>query len=411
MIKKPEIESVGDVYVLRWIEHKLKMKLNHIHETANSVWSEISISQNSGGSDQHIYQAKLNLLSANAKKTLASELSQRLNIDWQTILEQASVMTLREYRTGEATTRLNIRATRSKPRFRISPFVLNNELSAVYGYGGSGKSVFTILLALLVQCGVSLLGMEVQKGNSLILDWESSREMAEEVATAIKSGMGIECLELPFYRRCHRLLASEISEIQTQVLTNKIEFVIVDSAGMASGFGGDYHSPAVDMLRALRSLNVSVLIIDHKPKDSDTMFGSVYKTNECRATWEMRADQDEGSSILRLGLFHTKGNMTKRFAPWGLEIEFFGDENLTEKITFSKRDVTELSGIVERLSANTRILKLLASGALHPKEIIEQLQITETNTRTALSRLKSAKKIIQLEDGKYGLLEETNGDF
>ncbi len=393
----PKIESVGDVFILDWEDNKVKIKLDRLHERSDGVTGEMLITQNG----QHLYHARVNLLSAHSKKVLANELSNRIDkLDWQAMIEQACTKTLLEYRKGEPVILVGNLPRRTIPRYRLKPFVLENELTSIYAYGGSGKSVIADFITVMVQSGVSLLGLDVVKGNVLYLDWESSKETIDERVKAIKRGMGINDNELPYYRRCHRLIASEIAEIQAQVLEKDIRLVIIDSAGMASGFD-DYHASAMDMLRAMRSLNIAVLIIDHKPKGSDTMFGSVYKTNECRACFEIKAIQEEGSSMMRMGIFHTKANDTRKQVPIGLQIEFVGDDDYTDEIVISRQDISTMPELENNLSIKVRIVDMLKGGALAVKDIAEDLQLPEPTVRTTLNRNK--KTFVRTEDG-WGLL-------
>ena len=226
-VEIPKVQSVGDVYILTWPEHKIKIRLERIIETSQAVSGELMILLNHTTKPQALYHTRLNLLSASSKKTLANELSQRMDIDWSAILEQTTILTLKEYRRGEPTIKVGDLPQREKGRFRIKPFVLEKELSAIFAYGGSAKSTLAILFAVMVQTGTSFLGMEVIKGNALLLDWESSKEDIDEIVKAIKTGMNIESDELPYYRRCHRILPNEISEIQAQVLEKDIDFIML----------------------------------------------------------------------------------------------------------------------------------------------------------------------------------------
>lgn len=393
----PTIESIGDVFVLNWEKEKVKIKLDRLYEKSEGITGEMLITQNEG----HLYHARINLLSAHSKKVLANELSSRIDkLDWQAMIEQACTKTLLEYRKGEPVIQVGNLPKRETPRYRLKPFVLENELTSIYAYGGSGKSVIADFITVMVQSGVALLGFDVLKGNVLYLDWESSKETIDERVKAIKKGMGINDNELPYYRRCHRLVASEIVEIQMQVLEKNISLVIIDSAGMASGFD-DYHASAMDMLRAMRSLNIAVLIIDHKPKGSDTMFGSVYKTNECRACFEIKAIQEEGTSIMRMGIFHTKANDTRKHRPIGLQIDFIGDDDYTDEIVISKQGIEDMPELEEGLSIKLRIIGVLKHGAREVKDIAEDLELPEPTIRTTLNRNK--KSFVRTEGG-WGLL-------
>ena len=394
----PIIQSIGDVFLVDWQNENIRMKIDRISERSEGVSAEVLITQSGG----HLYHARLNLLSPHAKKVMANELLKRVNnLDWQTMVEQAFTKTLVEYRRGEPVVKVGNLPRRQTPRYRLKPLILENQINALYGHGGSAKSLLTHLIAVIVQSGIWVLGFSGIQGNVLILDWEASQETCDERVKAIKNGLDIANSEMPFYKRCYHLLTHDITEIQREIIEKKIQLVIVDSAGMATGFDGDYHSVAIEMLRALRALKISVLLIDHKPKAGNTMFGSVYKFNECRSAFEIKATQEAGSNCMDIGIFHTKYNDTIKQKPLGFHIEFEGSEDYTEKITFTQEDVADIPELEARLSRRQRIINILKQGAMPTGEIAEILQDNEHAVRTELNR---NKKLFVKTEGGWGLL-------
>lgn len=398
MTSSPTMSAIGDVYILSWEKENIKIKIDRLSERSEGVTAELLATC----SGKHLYSARFNLLSPHSKKIIANELARRLNgIGWDIMIEQVCVHTLTQYRRGEPVITVGNLPRRNRPRYRLKPFILENQLSALYGHGGSSKTQLALLCAIMVQCGVSLLGFSVIQGNSLLLDWETSAETIDEKVKAIKKGMNIDSPAIPFYRRCFHLLTHDITEIQREVIEKQIELVIIDSAGMAGGFDKDYHSVAIELLRALRSLNISVLLIDHKPKVGDSMFGSVYKYNECRSAFEIKVNQEAGSNCMDIALFHTKYNDTAKHKPMGFHIEFEGDEDYTEAIIFTQKDVTEMPELEARLSYRERIINFLKQGAVPINQIAEELNIPEASIRTTLYRNK--KTFVKTEGG-WGLL-------
>jgi len=399
----PTITSVGDVYILNWKDEKVAFKIDRLSEKSEGTTGEILISYQ----DKHLYHARVNLLSPHAKKIVANELARRINgLDWDIMVEQAFVKTLTEYRRGEPIIQIGNLPRRTTPRYRLKPLILEGQINAIYAHGGSGKTLLSDLIALCVQCGVKLLGLEPIKGNVLILDWETSEVSSDERIKAIKKGMDIRDEGIPYYRRCFHLLTHDIFEVQKEVLNRDIKLVIVDSAGMASmamGSGSDYHIVAIEMLRALRSLNLTTLIIDHKPKEGNTMFGSVYKFNECRSAFEIKSIQEADSNVMDMAIFHTKFNDTPKCHPFGFHIEFEGNEDITEKITFTQKDVSSIAELADNIPATTRILSLLASGPQQAESIMEELNLSKTNTYVSIKRLRDKGLIIKLSDNSWGL--------
>ena len=397
----PTIHSIGDVFILDWETEKIKMKIDRLLERSDGTSAEVLISRAGG----HLYHARVNLLSPYSKKSLAKELTKRVNsVDWETTIEQAFTKTLVEYRKGEPVITVGNLPNRVTPKYRLRPILLENQISSIYAHGGSCKSHLAILFAVMVQCDICLLGFTPLQGNVLLLDWETSEETVDEIVKAIKQGMGVESPDTPYYRRCFHLLTHDITEIQKQVLEKDIKLLIIDSAGMAAGFDKDYHSVAIEMLRAVRSLKIAVLIIDHKPKGGDTMFGSVYKFNECRAGFDIKSTQEAGSNCVDLAIFHTKYNMTAKMKPMGIHIEFEGDEDFTNAIIFSRKDVSDMPELEKGLSNKQRIINILKGGTMSYQDIAGALNLQENIVRAELSRNK--KTFVRAEEGWGLLLDE-----
>lgn len=67
----PVLNSVGDVYELHWVEEGIYITLDHVSEGEN-MNGEFHVELNGTGNKRaHVYQAKMNLLSISAKKSLA----------------------------------------------------------------------------------------------------------------------------------------------------------------------------------------------------------------------------------------------------------------------------------------------------------------------------------------------------
>ncbi len=400
-IDKPIIHSTGDTYLLTWPNSDIQMRLDRLVEKTEGISAELLITKAGG----HLYQARANLLSSQAKRTIINEMTNRLNgLDWRILIEQAFANTLELYRQGEPIVQVGNLPKRQKPRYRLKPFVLEDEICALYAYGGAGKSILSDLIAVLVQCGYSACGLTPVKGNVLILDWETSRETVDERIKAIKKGMGIDSPELPYYRRFYHLLANDIYQIQEEVAQKDIKLAIVDSANMAGGIaGGDFHGPAQAMLSAIRSLHVSTLIIDHKPKVGDTMFGTIIKFNTCRSAFELKGNQEEGSSELDIALFHTKHNDTPKFKSMGFKVTFYGDDESIDEIAFKRQEVADIPVVNEGLSLSERILNILKHGAYTAEEVAEQMDITKNIAGVSLSRLKKRGLITKVGINQWGL--------
>jgi len=410
----PDISSVGDVYKLIWIEEHIIAQIDHISEDRDTVTAEFNFRLN-GDVKGHLYMGKLNMLSATAKDKFAKELNKRLELEWDTILEQACVKVIEAYRKGEPAVRIGNLPSRQKPRYRLYPWILEDNITTIYGFGGKGKSKFATLLALTVQSGEDKLGnMNPIKGNVLVLDWESCKEDWDEYVKATVLGMCFESNDLPLYRRCYRTLANEILEIQALVLEHEIKLIIVDSVGMASEVTDQFHSSAISFLRAARSLPCSILLIDHETKEGK-QFGSVYKQNEVRSAFELKSEQESGERVISMALYHTKANSGMLTKPQGFKVSFEGNEETTEMVIFERENVADMPELSKDVPLKDRLINVLARGALKIEEAAQEMGLEEKKLPSVKSILKRYKNIVfyQLTDGTWGLLQkgQSKGEY
>jgi hypothetical protein len=402
MTSIPSVDSVGDIYQLHWSPENILIKIDHLTED-DAITGEFTISLNGSTPPQHVYQGRLNMLSVTGKKSFSEALKKRVDFDWDTIIEQACFKTIQAYRQGEPVSQIGNLPERNKVRYILYPYVMADSMTTIYGYGGSCKSYIAAFLAVMIQSGVGKIGFNPIMGNVLILDWEACREDWDERIKAIKLGMGIDSDSLPFYKRCYRTLAADILEIQKVILENKIKVVIIDSVGMASDVGDSFHSSAIQMLRAARSLSCSILLIDHKSKQNE-MFGSVYKQNEVRSAFEIINNQEEGDDKVYLSIEHTKMNNGPKTKRVGLEIEFVGNEDITDLATFKRVDLADIPELSKNLPLKSRIEGELKRGALSVVSLAEVLEQKEDSIRVILNRHKDM--FIKLSDGNWGLVSK-----
>lgn len=387
--RAPEMANVGDVFTLKWAEENIQLKIDHIVESSRGdVRAEYTFYYGEG----YLYNARIDMLTPSAKHGLAAELTKRLkDLDWDTIIEQASALTLRKFRQGEPIIKLSDLPPRPCSKYLCWPFIRDKEPTILYGEGGSGKSMLEYLIALSVQTGIPVFNWRPQRGNVLLLDWETCKYTARERMDAIVEGMelGILAEDYPIYRRCKRSLPNEITEIQRIVLENNIQLAIVDSVSMACG--GDATSQEVisKYWMALNTLGISTLAIDHKPKDGDSIYGSVFKFNEARMVFEIKKVQDSGADFIDTGIYHRKANDSRLIPPISMRIDFENDANdVLRSVTFHKQDIMGIPELAKQSSLKDRIMAELKGGAMSTSELTEVLNVDDGVLRTTLNRYK-----------------------
>lgn len=396
----PTIEKIGTEFIVDWKAEQIQFLISRIIETAAGISAEILVTQ----SNQHLYNARVNVLSTHSKKEMAKELAKRVALDWETFVEQASTKLLVLYREGEPVIRLGNDDSLEPLEYTLYPLLLKDEHNVLFGDGGTGKSLIANLMATFVQYNLSDLGMVPQGGNVLFLDWETSEQTIKRRASAIRRGLNLTGDGF-YYRFCEQPLANEIEEIRRQVIEKDIKLVIADSAGMASGMEADYHSVAIRYARALRSLKVTSLSIDHIAKgEGNTPFGSIYKRNIARSAFRIKHSQQPGDKDLYLALFHDKMNEGTLQKPFGFHIHFEGDEHILERIVFERINIADVPELAEGLPTRDRIKELLKYGARQAEDIAEELDKPLSTINTTLYRNKTW--FIKLENKEWGLLKE-----
>jgi hypothetical protein len=147
---------------------------------------------------------------------------------------------------------------------------------------------------------------------------------------------------------------------------------------------------------ALRTLNVSSLIIDHTNKEK-ILFGSVYKFNSARMVYLCVKDQQEDDNKLVFGLLHKKANNFKLMRPIGFELGF-GDG----LVSITRRDVKD-TPLEEHMNMRDRIENLLRNtpGGMSVTDIAEMLAKTESHIRKELSEGKNSGRFVLLGNKKW----------
>ena len=160
------------------------------------------------------------------------------------------------------------------------------------------------------------------------------------------------------------------------------------------------------MVGALRSLNCSILIIDHKPKKGKEMFGSIVKTNACRALWELQSEQDETTKEIDIGFFQEKHNDYK-WPPFGLHCVLKGDEEHIDEIIYARRDVASMSEVSKGLTLGSRIISQLKMGPQLAEDIAEDLGANKDSVKSTLTKLRRKGLIVNLPDNQWGLVRRS----
>jgi len=407
MLKEPTVTRIFGGYRFYWQDIKLQVCVSRIREPRDgTVKGEILIESLAEGNCRHIHQSQYNFISPDTRDKLAQILQRRYHLNedlWAEILEQLSNLLLLKHRQGEPVSHITTEDVILEPEYLVYPILLLQQPTVIFGDGGVGKSYFSLYLAVcaLLPWHDNPLGLKVRQNPSkvLFLDWEADDNTVRWRLHCLKTGLGLPYLVFD-YLRCSQAFADDIEHIQDKLNNTGAEFIIIDS--IAGACGGDLTAsePATRFYNALRSLNVTSLIIAHNPKGDGkkTIYGSAIFEHRARSVWECKALHEPGDDELLVGLYHRKANNSRLNKPLGFKISF------NDKATVvTKYSVEAVPGFEKSLSLTDRILRLLKEGAMGKEEIAAEIGGNSKSVGVTLSNMKSNGLIVP-DGGKYRLL-------
>ena len=405
----PRVESnVGaGIYVFQYMEERIAVRVDRITEDKKSLWGEITVKGSFPPEPgwHHIFHEGLNLLAGRTRKQIAGVLTKQVNhVDWDMILEQVCLGVIQRHREGEPVVQVKDIPAPESIKWRLEPIMVEGVPTLIYGFGGTGKSYLGAYFSCLVAEGYPVGQIMPEPGPVLYLDYENSESDNARRFDALHAGLDLGNRSLVHYRRCSQRLATEAQEIQKIVLERSIEMVVVDTAGPACGGDPESAQSAIQFFMALRSLNVTSLVLAHKSKMSGASgpFGSVYWTNYPRNVFHIKASQSQEEDVTHVGLFHEKANDGRLMRPMGFRLEFLNDG---AKVSVAREDVKDIPEFEESLSLTDRIKVAIRQNQFNPmsiQEIAEYLQAKPDTVTKALRR--NSELFASLPGNRWGLM-------
>jgi hypothetical protein len=363
--------------------------------------------------DGHLHSARFNLSGGTARGTLARTLAKRANtpdVDWEDLLEDFCRRVMSSEREGDPIEKVGALPIPVGETYRLDPILPIDQVTILYGDGGTGKSTLAVAMSVAVGEGVALLERWVpRKAPVLYLDWEAGRASINRRVRGVAMGAHIPRVVQIDYLNCRRrgALYSFAEDVARMVDVEGYGLVVVDSVGMASGTGGegaDANESAIRLFSAFGYLGTTVLAVDHVNRaDAETVnrrsrpYGSIYKSNLARATFELRRTTTADGSVL--GLYHTKANDSELMPPLSLRVTH-GDDGAIEYERL-ERLPTELT---KPLTLADQIAAVLSHGHASTDDIASELEAEEPSVRTILNRHK--RRFNKLASGLWELLPE-----
>lgn len=189
----PSLQAEGGIYKLDWASEKIHMRIDRILESSkHEVTGEVLVENHAPGTLKHLSQSRLNMTSAQAKKTLATTLNGRVDtVPWLDLIEQACVLVMQRHREGAPAIKLAEMTQPDDTVYRLFPYIQEHQATVILGDGDTGKSFLAILMTVLVASDTHCLGMVPKEGPVLYLDYETDPETVWHRVNRISAGLNI----------------------------------------------------------------------------------------------------------------------------------------------------------------------------------------------------------------------------
>lgn len=393
----------GDAFIYDWPEEQVSIELLDVHRKSDEWWAWLTVRTTAPGTFPHLAEVNHNLGAMQSRTSLARHLTERMpGVDWVGILEQACVLTVRAIREGIAFSKIGSIEGHTAPIPLLDPLILYRQTTVLFGDGGAGKSTLGVFTCGLVALTEKVVGLGPGPGfPALFLDWETDEDEIDWRLKCLRTGHGLAFPDA-FYRRETAPLHDSARQIKRFIDREGIMYVVVDSIGAACGGDPETADTVLRFFSAVRSLGVGALCIDHVTKrdSGGKPFGSAYKHNAPRLTWELRKQAFEEENVIHLGLFNRKANNGRLHKPFGLRLLF-----TESSMRFEREDIQDVPELAASLPLRQRILAALRRSSLSTAEIIEIIQMSErerSQVAVRLSEMRRAGQVIKSGE-KWGL--------
>lgn len=406
MLSRPDATYSEDLYRFVWPDGT-EMLLERFTESRDDIACELTVRSAHPTKGGTLVDGKrLLLLGANSQRDMRKALEERdIEPDWGGMLEQATTLARRRYREGEPAVDLVSTEFDGIGRYLVRPFVFDDGINLIYGSGDSGKSLFTLALALAVASGHEVAGVVSERtGPVLYLDWEDSPATHQERLRGLAAGAGIELTAgMVVYRRMTASLKESQREVRKDVANLRAALVIIDSLGMACGGDPSDANGIIQTMTAARGLGVPTLGIHHiakDAKDKSTPYGSVYASTTARGSWYVQAEREAGQ--LAQVLTNYKSNRGQRAERQSFRFVF--SEDAAERI--ERIEIVPLtfaqSKTVGEGALRWKIAEYLRTGAKEIPAIAEALEAKAETVKRTLNRYKGTM-FVQTGDNTWGI--------
>lgn len=406
-VGRPDLKATGDGYILEW-PAGVRAEVERITEHRDELTAEVTINSKRLPSPGLLHSARLNLVSSQARNTLAKALSAREpDLDWGAVVEGLCFLVREHYRAGDPAIPIQSYVPSPAAPWVVEPFVERGGCTVIFADGGTGKSLLAMGISCTLAGNYDVLGRRHGAPLPVLyLDWETDADTFYHRIQAISKGSGAPVPPI-FYRRQVASLAEAAPTLRKEVIKLGIGMVVVDSLGPARGGEPESAEATIKLFNAARSLGVPWLALDHVTKsqgnDSTRPFGSTYTHNLARLTWGLDKAQDETADATVVSWSNHKRNNGRLLAKMGMRISFHTDAaDRLQAVMFQRVDLLE-TDLAEKMPLHNRITYALKGGPLTVDQLANELQANRESISRALRRGLD-KIFVKLGDERYALL-------
>lgn len=388
-------------------QYNATISVDYISPRDNALHGEVTVTLGT----RAIYMSLLNMSDGWRRKLYANaleELTPGQEIPWRQLIDDFCISILKHERRGSA-----IQYTKKTDRvpviYGIDYLAIRNTTNSLFAPGGSAKGQMACAMCVAVKEHRGIGDLSVMAMTPLYLDWEDDFEEFQQRINLIANGMEVEPPEIA-YVKMRGYVPDRIQEIARYIQDARADFVVIDSFSAAAGTvaqGASWDTIAhrfFDALEMIKAPNITWMIIDHVSGENvkdpkGKAFGSIQKMNRVRNSWEMRTDQEPGSSVAHLKLFDAKWNRTGKRKPLGLRMDFSKDA-----VVISGEDPAYVSSTVDLTVADKMARELSNGDRLSTGVLALSLGVQPESIRTALRREK--ERFIRDHEGFISLRQD-----
>lgn len=413
--ERPFIVPLSSGLRLRWEYTDLEIAADLTHITDKAV-AEVTFYYSTPGNHTEtllLATNRVDFLSPSHKYNLVRQLREIGAVDeagflgWERKVNQLALAVLQRCRLDEPVLELCTDSDVVPPEYIIEPLIIKNYPNVIFGDPSSSKSTVAVILAQIAMLPWhdNPMGLTAPKESIKViyLDWETDAATLQWQTTQLRHGIGESWEMFLVYRRCNTPLAEDIDRIKLCIGETGAELVIIDSLGLAAGGELKETQPALAFFSALRSLNVTSLILAHNSKDRESkvrsIYGNQYFTAQARNIWELRKQQEPGSNEMAIALFHRKpAPFAGLHQPLGFKLEF-----TDSAMVVKPSDPKTVGEFLDQMSLKEQILETLKNGSMTIKDMAEVLERPANQIKSRCNELKKHNKLTKIGD-EWGLL-------